>query len=549
MTQPDPRPAAKAQDDARVAGRGFLFITFAKVYFIATSAIVSLGLPRLLGDPAAFGDYSVVNSIVSVFNMVMIAATIQAVSKAVSERDDVAGAVRRSALLVQIAVGVPVFLAVFLGADLVAEEFLNHASLGIYLRIASLVILFYSFYAVFVGLFNGQKRFREQATLDVTFSTLKTILTIGLVLLGLGVLGAFAGFVVAALLILGIAAFATRRIGGGRAEDVPFRQILWFMIPTMLYALVSNLLLQVDRWLLKALEYAPLVEHFGTALGRVQLALLTAPLGGGAPTDLSQGALVTAFAEHGTSMLSGFYGAIKNVSFLPYQAIIAITFVVFPLVSRSTFDADRERTRAYITQTFRYALLLMSLLVVVLVATADELPGVLFGAPYAIGARALVLLLVSTIFFSLFYIGNTVITGAGQPRVAALLGLVTFLLNAVLIWTLLGVSGRWQGALEGTALATLVSMFVGFVLTSGYLLWRFRALVPPATVVRVLALGGAIGYGARFVPLHGLVGLVVKAGLVGVLLIVGYVVTKEFGPEDVARVRSVLGRKRAAPPA
>ena len=38
----------------------------------------------------------------------------------------------------------------------------------------------------------------------------------------------------------------------------------------------------------------------------------------------------------------GYYAAVQNLARLSYQAIIAATFVVFPLVSRSTFTDDKR---------------------------------------------------------------------------------------------------------------------------------------------------------------------------------------------------------------
>ena len=74
------------------SGRGLVFITGAKLYFIATGFLVQLGLPRLLGSPEVFGQYSLAMSIVSVINNVLIAATVQSVSKRVSEDPALAGA-------------------------------------------------------------------------------------------------------------------------------------------------------------------------------------------------------------------------------------------------------------------------------------------------------------------------------------------------------------------------------------------------------------------------------------------------------------------------
>ena len=56
--------------------------------------------------------------------------------------------------------------------------------------------------------------------------------------------------------------------------------------------------------------------------------------------------------------VAGNYEALRTFALLPYQALLVVTFVIFPLVSRATFAADREATRAYVIQTMRYALIL-----------------------------------------------------------------------------------------------------------------------------------------------------------------------------------------------
>ena len=87
-------------------GRGLAFITAAKLYFILSGFIVQLGLPRLLGSPEAFGQYSLAMSIVSVVNNVLIAATVQSVSKRISEDESLRRRALRQALLLQLGVGV-----------------------------------------------------------------------------------------------------------------------------------------------------------------------------------------------------------------------------------------------------------------------------------------------------------------------------------------------------------------------------------------------------------------------------------------------------------
>jgi hypothetical protein len=64
--------------------------------------------------------------------------------------------------------------------------------------------------------------------------------------------------------------------------------------------------------------------------------------------------------------VAGNYEALRTFAILPYQALLVVTFVIFPLVSRATFAADREATRAYVSQTMRYALILAGLMGIVL---------------------------------------------------------------------------------------------------------------------------------------------------------------------------------------
>src|SRR2546425_1085542 len=59
---------------------------------------------------------------------------------------------------------------------------------------------------------------------------------------------------------------------------------------------------------------------------------------------------------------AGYYGAAINVANVTHQAIVSATFVIFPLISQSTFAKDREKTRTYITNTLRYTLMVMALI-------------------------------------------------------------------------------------------------------------------------------------------------------------------------------------------
>ena len=74
-----PPPMSEAPDSTRTAGRGVVYITAAKLYFMVAGYVVQFVLPRLLGSAAAYGAYSTVMRSASIMNNVLVTGTIQSV--------------------------------------------------------------------------------------------------------------------------------------------------------------------------------------------------------------------------------------------------------------------------------------------------------------------------------------------------------------------------------------------------------------------------------------------------------------------------------------
>ena len=118
-------------------------------------------------------------------------------------------------------------------------------------------------------------------------------------------------------------------------------------IGVAIYLALFNALMFVDTWLLKRLTTEYFAAHADQLAGAVDRVVPWAPqVSGYHPTP-------SVLAD----VQVGYYAAVQNLARLSYQAIIAATFVVFPLVSRSTFTDDRETTKRYIAVTSRYSLM------------------------------------------------------------------------------------------------------------------------------------------------------------------------------------------------
>ncbi|HMF40523.1 MAG TPA: hypothetical protein VKQ32_07510, partial [Polyangia bacterium] len=346
--------------------------------------------------------------------------------------------------------------------------------------------------------------FRTQATFDVTFSTLKTILLLGLAYLW-SVRGAFVGFAAAAAAIMVIAARAMRLPATG--EPFPIRRIASFMGAVVAYTALLNLALNADALLLrKAALWAPGVDATAAAT------------------------------------VAGNYEALRTFAILPYQALLVVTFVIFPLVSRATFAADREATRAYVSQTMRYALILAGLMGIVLAARPSALFGTIYKPEFSAGAAALPILAAGQCCLALLSVACSILNAAGRTRAPLLLMIVTLAIGAAGIAIFVPRAATGTPMLITAATAVAVATATGLLAALVVLRTRLGGMPPAATMVRVaLALAGAV-IAARLVPGHGkLLGFAVMA-MVGFAYVAILVVTREFGADDRAKFAKVFKR-------
>lgn len=508
--EPDETAAsAKAEATARESTRGVAVIAVAKAWFMVTGFAQPIVLTRLLlGE--GYGLYGVVLNVISILNNVVVAGSIQAMSRAVTEGGVTA---LRKGLLIHAALGLSLAGALLAGADLLGAGVLHDARLPPLLRIGAVIVADYSVYAALVGALNGRRRFRAQAGLDITFATLRTGLILGLAATPLRVTGAITGFAIASVLIL-LAALALHRhdlrapAAGDVSTGVFARSYARFFAPVLVYQLALNLVLQADLLVMKAV----LSRREGVD-------------------------------EAAVNTLAGVYKAVQNFAFLPYQLLLAVTFVVFPVVSKSTLEGDREATAGFVRGAMRFSALALGAMLAVLGAMPGGVLRLAYRPPFDLGAPVLRWLSLAQGAFALSVIGTTIVLAAG--RTAAATALMAAMLAAVFAGNLVGLalSPADLTALTHTALGTLFGCLVGLVLVGAFVRRTFGAFLSLATAARVAACGvGAAAVGA-WVPWPGKVGTLAGAAVVALIYVALLVVTREVTPGEVARIRRVLRRR------
>jgi stage V sporulation protein B len=509
VTQPE-----DARSAARNARRGVLSITTAKLYFIVAGYAVQFLLPRLLGSPEAFGLFSSAMNVVSILNNVLITATVQTVSRQVSEDAARAPATLRQGLLIQLAIGALLACGLWAGAPALGGRVLLDAQLGKLIAVSSIVVFCYAPYAALIGSLNGRQIFATQAKLDMTFTTLRTCGILGAAALGWGALGAIGGFAAAASCVLLVALFTVGTGTGAPAGTIAWRQWLGWMAPLWLYHALSNMALLVDLNVIKATV---------------------------ASLQLDAGMSTQAAAE-AASRLAGFYRAAQTFAFVPYQLILSVTFVVFPMVSQAVSIGDEAASRRYIHNAMRFSLIVLLAIAAPVSGAAAGVMRIAYPNDYLAGSDALAVLSLGIVCFALFVIGATILSSAGRPGLSAAIaaGAVALVIGGNLV--LVHLAGIGPHTLRAAATGTSVGMAFAVIAVGFAVRARFGTFMQARSVLRVLTSALFAWIVAHALPNHGVALAVLALAAGGIAFLVALIATRELGADDWAVLKKLARR-------
>jgi len=353
---------------------------------------------------------------------------------------------------------------------------------------------------------------------------------------GLGAVGVIGGWLGA----IGVILVGATACGGlprdfAKADRLPVKPMLSFFFGVAVYLALFNALMFVDTWLLKRLA----TEYYAAHLADYTAAIGHALPWAGATTGYHADPAALADVQ------VGYYAAVQNLARLSYQAIIAATFVVFPLVSRSTFTDDKDTTRRYIEVTVRYSLIFAAAIAVAMAANPTAVLGIVYAPDYAaIGGPALALLALGNVAFSVFAIAGTILNGAGFTLYAQITAGITLALAAIANFIAIPMALDSGHVIEVAAGVTGAAMIVGAVITGFVVKRKLGAFLPLVSLVRILVAGAVAIAVGRFVPVHGKLMALVVAAMVAVVFLVILVVTRELGTRDLEAIKAVR-RKRA----
>ena len=232
-------------------GRGALFLTIGQGSLVLSGYIVNVGLGQLLG-PTEFGRFATIASLLTFLETAFLLGIPRTLSKHVAETGGGSRGTVRLCGVIQILIGGLMFLGLFGMAGPLAS-WLNDPALEEYFRIVALAMPSVAVFQHYTKLLNGLTAFRRQAAAVVTFSILRTVLTLGLVLMGVGTLGAFWALVLTIALTSLVARFLCQARGNEHVEKWPWQQVAEHAFHLSIITGTVTLLVTVDQLFVKGL--------------------------------------------------------------------------------------------------------------------------------------------------------------------------------------------------------------------------------------------------------------------------------------------------------
>jgi stage V sporulation protein B len=461
--------------------RGAIAIGGAKAWFLVAGLAQNILLPWAIGQ-GGYGAYKRALAFVNLLNNVIVAASIQSVSRAVAAAPGHARReTMRRAVLIQVLLGLGLGAVLFLSVPaIIAHQHAPH--LATPLRVLSGVLITYGLYASLVGALNGVRAFAVQASLDATYSTLRFVLTVSVAwwfvhrMSGDAATGAALGFLASALTIVPLAWLLSRRVRDDEASDgAPFatRAHLTFIMGLLAMQAFQALLLQVDLMV----------------LGRE--ATLRAIASGMSELD----------ARAAADRLSGLYAQAQAFGLVPYQLLVAAGFVLFPTVAAAHARGDLEGMREGVSRGGTATLVVAGAIVAAIGGTPMAVLRFAFGRgdslPLTMAAPILTTLAVAHGMTAIATLGTTLIAASGRGRLAA--GLAGIVAALALLGVVLGARS------EAIAMGVALGLAAGLAIAAGAIAWVVARVIGPyvrlVPGLRVIAATGvALWVGAR-VPL------------------------------------------------
>ena len=417
------------------SSKGTLYNFSARFLFVLSSFLIHIILGRSLG-PEKYGLFGIVIALFNLWFVFLSNGLRQAISKYISEFRNLSAVIYKKALFLQIILSLFLSSIFFLGAQKIAL-FLGDINLTGFFRFSSLILPFSAIYFIGLGKLNGEKRFGREAIVMSIYYLLRLTGVIGLVVvLGWGINGAIGGIFLASVITCFLSIILNKC--RNTQDNFPTQKLISFALPTLLFFLTINLLMNLDLFFVKKLIAQ---EEF-----------------------------------------TGFYTAALTIARMPYFLFYAFSATLLPTISHSFARGNLTQMRTYITQYLRYFLLSALPLAVLISAKAANLMVFIYGTKYENSGTPLTIIIFGMFFLSFFMLLATTLFGIGRAKLALLIQAFLIPLDILLIYCFIPRFG-----LVGAALAPTLASFAGVLFMSFSVYKKLQVCLPLYSSIKIVS--------------------------------------------------------------
>jgi stage V sporulation protein B len=484
--------------------KSIFWLTVAEVLFNLSGYVIHAVAGRVLG-PADYGRYSLVITLTTVIVILIGNGIPTAMSKYLSEAFEkdpaMVPAIKRQGVRLQLLLMGSVTAAFFLAAPAIAWM-LRDPTLTPLFRLSAFIIPAFAASSFYFYYFTGLHLFKHQAALKMFRSVMRIAVTVSLVVL-FRLYGAVAGYILAPLLTFLLGLYLDRkeyRKNYAAIEDksleFPWRKLLNYAWPLTLFMLFYELFVSVDLYLVKGLLR--------------------------------------------DDALTGYYNAAITLGRIPHYLFYALSIVLLPALAKMSSEKNLEEMSRLMTQSLRYAGIVLLPTFVLLFAYAEPAVILLFGPEYAPAAPSLQVLAFGLSWLTVFYLVCSALNGIGRARLSMWLAVFGALANTALNYALIPKYGL-MGSAYATAFSSVVVTAVALAFSRKHIPFRTARAGTAKTALAGLGLYFATqalpADDWTFIPYGALLGTAYLAALYA---------AKVLRPDDVTRLAKAFRRKKAS---
>ncbi|MBC8180878.1 oligosaccharide flippase family protein [candidate division KSB1 bacterium] len=433
--------------------RGVILTVVSQVVMLISGFGINLALARLLG-PEDYGTFGLVISILIIVEMFVFTGIPEAIRKFGGETPELMRSIKKKTLPWQVVYCLAMYIVLFFFTPIISSV-LSDDRLTTLLRIAGLNVFFFGLHKYFDAIQCGLHNFFKYSLLGIIYSISRLVAIVGIVLAGFSLIGALIGNFSASVigLLFGII-FLKYLKQQKNKKEINTKKYVNFIIPNIIYFVGLNLFFSIDLWF---------VKYF--------------------LSDLNVGYYVSAAA----------------LSKLPYFLSMGLSAVLLPSISHSIATSDFVRTREIISDSLRYVLIFLILIVVVVFFNCRQIIEFVMGAEYSEAGPVLGVLMAGLSLATIMIVNQTILISKNLMKLCfyqvLFLLIIDIILNAYLV-------PRYQ--MFGAAFSTSIVGLLGMIITSAYIFEDIKELLVPYTGKLVLAIiiTGLFSFGFNFFALH-----------------------------------------------